>query len=80
MKLQVTMKDPDTLIDALNDKKHDLAKMLMAEKGLTKAGAEAEAEALMERMEEFVSAFFEWGEYLTVVFDDEAKTATVMRK
>lgn len=80
MKLQVTMKDPDTLFDAIDDKKRELTKQFIAEKGLTFAGAEAESIALLEKMEQFTATFFKYGEYLTIEFDDETQTTTVLKK
>lgn len=79
MKLRVTMKDPDAILDAIGDKRHNLIKQLIEEKQLTPAGAGAEAEELLENMREFVHSFAEWGEYITIEFDDVEKTATLVK-
>lgn len=79
MKLTVTLKDPDTLHDAISDEKARLTESLIAEKNLTRYGAEAEAEELMSNMKKFVRDFFEYDEYVTIVFDDVEKTATVQK-
>ena len=80
MKLSLTFKDPDVLIEALNDKRYDMVKALKENIGLTAAGAEAEADARLEKIEEFIGRFMQWGEYITVTFDDEEQTAVVELK
>lgn len=76
MKFKVTMKDPDTLHDAIND----AVKAQIQEIGITD---EDEIEALQEKraekVRELCNAWFEYGEYLTVEIDTEAKTATVCK-
>lgn len=70
-KLRVTLKDPDTLYDAVND--------LLDEElaGLPDDEAEAIREVRGEKYREIAGKWFEYGEYLTVVIDLEAKTIDV---
>jgi hypothetical protein len=79
MKIRVTMKDPDTLFDAIDDVLIDQKKMYM-DMGLSEEAAEAAAGVDSEKMTKFASKFFEYGEYLTVELDDEAGTITVLEK
>lgn len=70
-KLTVTLKDPDTLYDAVNELiDEELADM-----------PDDEADALRyvrgEKYREIASKWFEYGEYLTVVIDLQAKTIEV---
>lgn len=80
MKMRVTFKDPDTLIDTLDDTKRELMKTLRSEMGLSERGAEVEAEERMAKMEQLASKFFEWHEYVTIELDDETMTARVVPK
>lgn len=80
MKLYVTMKDPDTLIDALNDAERDLTAELMSSLNLTREEAKAVAEKRVESMREFAAEWFKWGEYITVELDDKEKTIKVVKE
>ncbi len=75
MKFTVTMKDPDTLGDAVLDAvKEDVAKL-----GLSDAiEIEALEEARTGKVRELCSRWFRFGEYLTVEIDTDAGTATVL--
>lgn len=77
MKMFVTFKDPDTLIDTIAEAKWDLAKRLQVDLGLSEAGAEAEAEARFVKMEALAKRAFEYGEYVTIELDDETNKASV---
>lgn len=72
MKFKVTMKDPDTLCDAVTDAIQDQLDMTLPED---------EADALLEIRRDKISSlcrkWFEYGEYLTVEIDTDAGTATV---
>lgn len=77
MKFKVTMKDPDTLHDAINDAvKADIEKLGLADEDEIEALHETRA----EKVREICSAWFECGEYLTVEIDTEARTAVVCRR
>jgi len=75
MKFKVTMKDPDTLYDAINDAVDDLKI-----EGLSNEELEAIKEPRKEAIRELCSQWFEYGEYLTVEIDTEAKTCTVLKQ
>lgn len=73
MKFTVTMKDPDTLQDAIAD----------AVKGIVIDGTDPEEmEMIREHREQEINAmcgkWFEWGEYLRVEIDTELKTCVVV--
>ena len=76
MKFTVTMKDPDTLWDSVND----AAKMYAAgQEGLDEDEREAVAERRAEKLRDFASEWFTYGEYVSVEFDTDAGTATVLK-
>lgn len=70
-KLRVTLKDPDVLYDAITE--------LLDEELNPERPDEAIAvrEVRHERYAEIASKWFQYGEYLTVVIDLEAKTIEV---
>ncbi len=74
MKFRVSMKDPDTLDDAIKG----AVKRSLADLGLD----EDELEPLIERRSEKVQAictkWFRYGEYLEVEIDTDAQTCTVV--
>jgi hypothetical protein len=73
MKIKVTMKDPDTLDDAISDavSATDVALMDGDEQ-------EAVAEIRMQKARALASKWFEYGEYLTVEIDTDAGTCVVV--
>jgi hypothetical protein len=76
MIFRVTMKDPDTLHDAIRDA---VAKLPM--EGLDDEEAELVREKRAEKVGELCSRkWFEYGEYLTVEIDTEAKICVVVPK
>jgi predicted ATP-dependent Lon-type protease len=75
MKFRVTLKDPDAFYEAIREAiKESLA--------ATHPLADAEREAIRELRRDSVSAsierWVEYGEYVTIEFDIEAMTATVV--
>lgn len=74
MKFTVTMKDPDTLYDAIND---------AIEESLSDVEDEDEREAIeevrKEKLKNLCAQWFDYGEYLTVEIDTEANTCTVVK-
>ena len=74
MKIKVTMKDPDTLHDAVADAVRDEVAGLA---GLSKDEREAVEEKRREAAMKAASQWFRYSEYLTVEIDTEARTATV---
>lgn len=79
MKIQVTFKDPDTLIDTFADEEKLLSFELVQKLGISKEAANVEAQKRLEKLRNFASNYFEWGEYVTIELDDEAGTATVVK-
>ena len=76
MKVRVTLKDPDTMQDAV----YEAAKLeVKTLEGLSKSEREAIAETrAAEATEIIASKWMEYGEYLVVDFDTEARTAVVV--
>ena len=74
MKIKVTMKDPDTMIDAVQEAvERDVRAM-----GLPDDEAESLIEMRAEKEREKLGKWFEYSEYLAVEFDTDAMTATVL--
>lgn len=75
MKFKVTMKDPDTLHDAIDEAvTEDLAKMQF----LSAEDREALYESRRNAAQAVTSKWFRYGEYLSVEIDTDAGTATVL--
>ena len=75
MKFRVTMKDPDTLHDAINESVTEEVNDL----NWSKAEKEGAVEIRAESIREVCKAWFKWSEYLTVEIDTEAKTCVVVK-
>lgn len=74
MKFKVTLKDPDTLHDAIREAvDRDLANIC----ALSKAERSLLTESRCEEVSSMCAEWFGYGEYLTVEIDTDAKTATV---
>lgn len=75
MKFDVTMKDPDTLGDAIDEAvRAELEKI----EGLDAEDREALFDRRREAVGEIAAKWFKYGEYLSVEIDTDAKTATVL--
>lgn len=75
MKIQVTFKDPDTAHDAVEDE----FKPPYEVQGLTDLDEIKQViEVRKEKAHEVVNSFMKYGEYITIEFDAEARTATVV--
>ncbi len=74
MKFTVTMKDPDTLHDAIADAVSEAVSPLSNDAD----EREAIAEVRREKINELCSQWFEYGEYLTVEIDTDAGTCVVV--
>lgn len=74
MKIKVTMKDPDTMPDAVRDAVAEEVKQM----GLPEDEAESLIELRIEKERAKMAKWFEYSEYLTVEFDTDAMTATVL--
>ena len=80
MKIKISMKDPDALIDAMDSAYGEIVSKLMNKMGLSQDGAEAEAKSRLDKMRDFAARYFKYGEYIQVEIDDEAETITVLEK
>jgi hypothetical protein len=75
MKFTVTMKDPDTLHDAIFESvQEDVLKI----EGLAPAERDAVIEERQDAVQALCNKWFEYGEYLRVEIDTDAKTCTVV--
>lgn len=74
MKFKVTMKDPNTLSDAIEDAVKD---DLDAIEGLSADDREALFETRRKAAGEVAAKWFRYSEYVTVEIDTDAQTATV---
>ncbi len=74
MKIKISMKDPDTLDDAISEAVEDE----MTVTDLDEEEAEAVAKIRHQTVKKICAKWFKYGEYLTVVIDTEAQTCTVV--
>lgn len=75
MKFRVTFKDPDGVWDSIDN----AAKMSAASvKGIDDDEREDLVESRREHLDAAVEKWIKWSEYLTVEFDTDAGTATVI--
>ena len=73
MRFRVTMKDPDTLHDAIRDAVKEIPL-----DGLDADEAELVREKRVEKIDALCGRWFRYGEYLTVEIDTDAATCTVV--
>ena len=66
MKFHVTMKDPDTLHDAIRDAVTNEVRLMP---GLSKDEKDLLIESRSETVRDLCKMWFKWGEYLTVEID-----------
>ena len=75
MKFVITMKTPDALEDALNemadDERHDGEAELDEDR-------QEKLDDVISEARRFAEKYFRYGEYLSVEFDTDAQTATVI--
>lgn len=74
MRFTVSMKDPDTLDDAINDA---VIRSTEGNHDLSPAERKAIQEVRREEAREVCERWFEYGEYLRVEIDTDAKTCVV---
>jgi len=74
MKFKVTMKDADTLYDAIQDAVDEQVSAM----GLDEDEADALKERRREKISDLCGEWFRYGEYLTVEIDTDAKTCVVV--
>lgn len=78
MKFTITFKDPDGVYESLQEEaRSTLTNQAL---GLTEKEYEALLEAREDTMKEFISPWIQYGEYVTIEFDTEQNTATVVKK
>lgn len=77
MKFTVTMKDPDTLRDAIREAVKDNLQSIV---GLDEDEREQLVGSRTEAIDDLCGRWFAHGEYLTVEIDTEARTCIVMEK
>lgn len=78
MKFTVTMKDPDTLQDAIREAVKNDVEATTA--GLDDEEREAVVEQQrFEKVQKVCERWFRYGEYLSVEVDTDAQTCTVLR-
>lgn len=77
MKFTVTLKDPDGFYESFKDAAEASVSSL---EGVSDKEREQLAEMRLEQIKEQTSRWVEYGEYIEIEFDTEAKTATVVPK
>ena len=75
MKITVTFKDPDVVDDAVKE----AVSASVAKLGLSEEEAEAVEELRRSAVRDVIGEWVSYGEYVTVEFDSDAKTAVVVR-
>jgi len=76
MKFTVTMKDPDTLHDAIED----ACNSSVGDMDIPDDEKKPIAELRIEKVSDLCGKWFEYGEYLTVEIDTEKQTCEVVEK
>lgn len=74
MKIKITFKDPDGVYDRISDVVIDQLRNI---EGITDDERETMEESRREGMNELLSKWIEYSEYITIEFDTEAGTAVV---
>lgn len=77
MKFRITMKDPDGAYESIQE---EAKKSLASIEGLNRDERESLMDKRVEMLRDTSDLFMSYGEYLTVEFDTEAKTATVIKE
>lgn len=76
MKFRITMKDSDGAYECIQE---EAEKSLASIEGLNDDERESLLDKRVEMLRETSDRFMSYGEYLTVEFDTESKTATVIK-
>jgi len=77
MKLRITLKDPDGFYEAIRE----AAENQVAEiQGISRDEADTLIENRHESIAEYMTRWVEYGEYVTIEFDLEEATATVIKQ
>jgi len=75
MKFRITMKDPDGPYECIQEAAKEMADAI---EGVESDEREGIQEARHNTLRNFADKWMEYGEYITVEFDTEAGTATVI--
>ena len=76
MKFKITLKDPDGFYNGIYHSVEDD----IVELNLDDDEKEAMIEIRTEKLDQFLNQCVEHGEYITLEFDTEAKTATILNR
>lgn len=77
MKLTIQFKDPDGVYDAVHESARDSVSTV---DGITTQEAQILSQKREDDFNEFLGQWIKYGEYLTVEFDTDTNTATVLKK
>lgn len=77
MKFTITMKDPDGVWESVQDAAKD--SLVSALEGLSKKESDGLIEARVDSIHGTIGKWVDGGEYITVEFDTDAGTATVVK-
>lgn len=77
MKLTITFKDPDGVYECI---RQTVEEQLRDVEGIDDEERESLAEDRKESIEESISKWVKYREYITIEFDTDAGTATVVRR
>lgn len=75
MKIKIQFKDPDAPYDAIRESAKE---QIAAIKGISEDEAESLIDKRHDQIEENLKKWIAFGEYITIEFDTEAKTAIVV--
>lgn len=75
MKIKITLKDPDGFCDAIRDAARESVNAIS---GISEDEAEELEDSRHEEISASLAKWVEYGEYVRIEFDTEAKTATVL--
>lgn len=78
MKFRVTFKDPDGVYDSISASIFDQLAKFDLRGELSEEIEEHAKDGLREELEDFIRPWVKYGEYITIEFDTETKTAVVV--
>ena len=80
MKFRITMKDPDSQYDAVQEAAEEVVRSDPGFASLLKEEREMVIEARKTTLAKFADQWMEYGEYVTLEFDTEANTCVVVKE
>ena len=75
MKIKIQFKDPDAVYDPTLEAAQSQVRQIA---GLSKDEQESLIETRQEALRDALKPWIKYGEYITILFDTDAKTATVL--